>query len=150
MFKKTVLLVVSFFVMVLINGCATTRKQSDLEIQGLKNHVSVLETQLQSKDEEISSLREALNKSQDESTTETKNFNKKAVAGKSKSHPSIKEVQIALKNAGYNPGVIDGKAGKQTKEAIKSFQKANNLTISGKVSKKTWRLLRKYLTEKVK
>jgi carboxyl-terminal processing protease len=57
---------------------------------------------------------------------------------------------MALKNAGYDPGKIDGKMGKQSSEAIKAFQKANNLPVDGKVGKKTWSLLRDYLNKKVK
>jgi len=62
-----------------------------------------------------------------------------------KSRPSVKQIQKALKNAGYNPGSIDGKFGRQTREAIKDYQRANNLKPDGKVGKKTWKSLRKYL-----
>jgi peptidoglycan hydrolase-like protein with peptidoglycan-binding domain len=40
--------------------------------------------------------------------------------------------------------------GKQTREAIRSFQRANNLVVDGKVGKKTWEILRGYLDKKVK
>ncbi|MCM8792068.1 MAG: peptidoglycan-binding protein, partial [Candidatus Omnitrophica bacterium] len=59
-------------------------------------------------------------------------------------------IQIALKNAGYNPGEIDGKMGKQTRQAIRAFQKANGLVVDGKVGKRTWSLLREYLYKKAK
>ncbi|MBM3243656.1 MAG: peptidoglycan-binding protein, partial [Candidatus Omnitrophica bacterium] len=59
----------------------------------------------------------------------------------SKSQPSAKDIQLALINAGYNPGKVDGRIGKQTIEAIKSFQKAHNLVADGKVGKKTWAVL---------
>ncbi|MFZ2937989.1 MAG: peptidoglycan-binding domain-containing protein, partial [Candidatus Omnitrophota bacterium] len=38
----------------------------------------------------------------------------------------------------------------QTKDAIKAFQQANNLTVDGKVGKKTWDLLKEYLYKKAK
>jgi len=70
--------------------------------------------------------------------------------GEVKSRPKAKQIQLALKNAGYYSGAIDGKIGKVTKDAIKAFQRANNLIVDGKMGKKTWELLRKYLYLKVK
>lgn len=133
-----------------VAGCATARKEKDKEMQGLKNQVSVLEAQVQSKDEEISSLKEALNKASEEKQAATVTISKKKVIPEVKSRPNIKQIQIALANAGYNPGAIDGKMGKLTKEAIKAFQKANNLPADGKVGLKTWELLGGYLYKKVK
>jgi peptidoglycan hydrolase-like protein with peptidoglycan-binding domain len=63
--------------------------------------------------------------------------------------PSGVEIQTALKNAGYYTGVVDGKVGPMTKEAIEDFQKANNLEADGKVGPKTWVALSKHLTAKV-
>ncbi len=127
-------------------GCATSRKQKELEIQGLRNQVSVLEAQLQSKDEEISSLREGITKTAEEKQA----VSRKRVVGEVKSRPSMKQIQIALKNAGFEPGAIDGRMGKQTRDAIKAFQRANNLPADGKVGKKTWNLLKEYLYKKEK
>jgi len=130
-------------------GCASmgTVKQKNNEIQGLKNQVSLLETQVQGKDQEISSLKDALSAKEAEAA-------KVAVSEKPaatvKSKFSVKDVQKALANAGYDPGKIDGHMGKQTREALKAFQKANNLTVNGKANKKTWALLGTYLTQKSK
>jgi peptidoglycan hydrolase-like protein with peptidoglycan-binding domain len=57
----------------------------------------------------------------------------------------VRQVQTALKNAGIDPGSIDGKMGAKTKEAIKEFQASHNLVRDGKVGSKTWRKLKKYL-----
>jgi peptidoglycan hydrolase-like protein with peptidoglycan-binding domain len=57
-----------------------------------------------------------------------------------------KEIQIALKNAGFYAGAIDGKIGPKTKEAIREFQKAKGLRADGKVGSKTWAELQKHLT----
>jgi len=57
-----------------------------------------------------------------------------------------KEIQIALKNAGFYAGAIDGKIGPKTKEAIREFQKAKGLKADGKVGPKTWAELQKHLT----
>jgi peptidoglycan hydrolase-like protein with peptidoglycan-binding domain len=120
-----------------------------MEMQGLKNQISVLEAQIQSKDEEIGSLRDALNKANEEKQAAAVAVSKKKIA-EVKSRPNIKQVQIALANAGYNPGPIDGKMGKQTRDAIKAFQKANNLDVDARAGKKTWELLRGYLYKKIK
>ena len=56
-----------------------------------------------------------------------------------------KEVQTALKNAGYYFGAIDGKIGPKSKEAIRDFQADNGLKVDGIVGSKTQRLLSEYL-----
>ncbi|MBN2452955.1 MAG: peptidoglycan-binding protein [Candidatus Omnitrophica bacterium] len=56
-----------------------------------------------------------------------------------------KEIQIALKNAGFYTSSIDGKIGPMTKKSIMEFQKANGLKVDGKVGPKTWAVLEKYL-----
>ncbi len=141
------LLVVFIF---LLGGCATTRKQSDLENQGLKNQISVLEAQIQSKDEEINSLKEALNKAMTEKGLLTGQKEKIKAVEEAKSKPTAKHVQIALRNAGYDPGKIDGKIGRQTKVALKAFQKANSLAVTGKADRETWNVLKGHLEKKVK
>ncbi|MBU1726973.1 MAG: peptidoglycan-binding protein [Candidatus Omnitrophica bacterium] len=149
--RLVVLLVLAVFAFGL-TGCATTKsKQSELEMQGLRNQISALESQVQSRDAQISSLSEALDEAnrQNVGTAQSMPAGKKCV-GEMKRKPRIKQVQAALKNAGYDPGPIDGKLGKQTREAIKAFQKANNLQVDGKVGKKTWEVLKPYLETRVK
>ena len=125
-----------------LSGCVTTRKSNELEIQGLRNQVSALESQLRAKDDELNSLREPAVKATGAQAVKN--------ADEIKERPKPREVQIALKNAGYAIGKIDGKIGKQTREAIRAFQKANNLPVDGKIGKKTWSLLKDYLDKKVK
>lgn len=139
-----------FIFLISVTGYATSRKQKDLDIQGLKNQISVLEAQIQAKDEEIDGLQDTLAKAREEKTELRKVVSKKKIIGEIKSRPSVKQVQIALQNAGYNPGSIDGQKGKQTRNAIKAFQKANNLKADGKVGKRTWVLLKEYLYMKIK
>ncbi|MDD4908119.1 MAG: peptidoglycan-binding domain-containing protein [Candidatus Omnitrophica bacterium] len=134
-------LVLVFFV-VSMAGCATCKKR-DTEIQGLKDKVQALESESQVKDNEISNLREALARQVQESDQVMSG----SEAKESKQRPTVKQVQRALKNAGYNPGAIDGKMGKQTREAIRDFQRANGLAIDGKAGKLTWALLKKYLNK---
>jgi murein L,D-transpeptidase YcbB/YkuD len=59
--------------------------------------------------------------------------------------PNALEIQTALKKVGYFKGLVDGKIGPETKEAIKKFQQANGITPDGVVGSKTWALLSKYL-----
>lgn len=59
--------------------------------------------------------------------------------------PAEKEIQTALKNAGYYAGTVDGNIGPKTKKAIEDFQTANGLSADGKVGPKTWALLSKHL-----
>jgi peptidoglycan hydrolase-like protein with peptidoglycan-binding domain len=134
-----ILIVCSLFT---LSGCATL-KRKDLTQQELRNQIQVLEQELKKKDEEISSLKTLLEQKQQSQLTKTYSL-------EAKSRPSVKQIQIALKNAGYNPGPIDGKMGRQTRQAIKAFQKANGLIPDGKMSKKTWSILRKYLYQKEK
>ncbi len=50
---------------------------------------------------------------------------------------NVQLVQTALKEAGFDPGAIDGKTGTKTKKAIMAFQNANGLKADGKIGYKT-------------
>lgn len=152
MLKKLLFFAVLTIFVIALGGCATARKQSGLEIQGLRNQINALETQLQARDSEISALKESLDKFQKEKAAAErarKSPAHKTVYG-TESQPTARQIQTALKNAGYYFGAIDGKIGRQTRLAIKEFQRANNLKVSGKVGEQTWNLLRGYLGKKVK
>lgn len=56
--------------------------------------------------------------------------------------PDAIAIQTALKNLGLYAGVIDGKIGPKTKEAIREFQRQNQLVVDGKVGPKTWAVLK--------
>jgi hypothetical protein len=49
----------------------------------------------------------------------------------------VKQAQQALKDKGHDPGPIDGVMGSRTKEAIKSFQSASNLQVTGTLDAET-------------
>jgi len=57
----------------------------------------------------------------------------------------IKKVQRALKQAGFDPGPIDGEVGSRTDQALRAFQKAQGLDPDGIVGVKTWTALSEYL-----
>jgi peptidoglycan hydrolase-like protein with peptidoglycan-binding domain len=71
-------------------------------------------------------------------------FPEKSSGVASVSQWTIKDVQAALKNAGFDPGSVDGKLGPRTQQAIKEFQRVKGLKIDGKVGPKTWAELSKY------
>ena len=58
--------------------------------------------------------------------------------------PSTREIQQALKNAGFYQGAIDGKMGPLTRAAVQEFQRVHGLTDDGVVGKQTWAKLRAY------
>jgi len=133
-------------------GCATSRKgMLDIKTQQLEMKVRELERDVQQKDKEIYELENELELARRDlnKITRVKIYpEKKIVATKeeviaSKSTP--KRIQIALKKAGFYNGAIDGKIGKNTKNAIKEFQEKNGLKADGVVGKKTWAELSKYL-----
>ncbi|MDD4979862.1 MAG: peptidoglycan-binding domain-containing protein [Candidatus Omnitrophica bacterium] len=150
MFKRVVIFFVCSIFLISLGGCATGRKDKDLEIQGLKNQISVLQAEIEAKDQEIGGLRDTLTSTVEQKESLVKATGKKKVSQETKSRPTIKQIQVALTNAGYNPGSVDGRMGKQTREAIRAFQKANNLSPDGKMGNKTWDLLKGYLDKKVK
>lgn len=58
--------------------------------------------------------------------------------------PSTREIQRALKNAGFYQGATDGKRGPMTKAAVREFQRVHGLKDDGVVGKQTWAKLSAY------
>ncbi|MDD5196975.1 MAG: peptidoglycan-binding domain-containing protein [Candidatus Omnitrophota bacterium] len=140
MFRKAFVLVLLVVFAVSLAGCASmgTVKQKDREIQGLRNQISVLEVEIQDKEQEINGLKDALSFKQ----VEQARFEEK--------RPSARDIQNALAKAGFDPGKIDGRLGKKTRQALKAFQKAHNLKVNGKADRRTWAVLSEYLSLKTK
>lgn len=127
----------------LLSGCATTtptpqtqRQQLQEQVNELQSKVYFLEQELQTKGREISELGSELesikNIKQKTNNTPVKQL-------------SYRQMQTALKNAGFYKGPIDGKLGKQTKKAIVQFQKTHRLKADGVIGKKTTAALSQYL-----
>ena len=138
--KMLIRILLGILILVNLAGCATTKKESaKTQVQQLQGQVSDLEMQLKQRDEEIQGLEKELDKAD------------RAKAALAKSAPgdvskvSPKEIQRALKNAGFYDGSVDGKIGKNTKKAIRAFQEANGLAADGVVGSKTWSKLKAYL-----
>ena len=49
----------------------------------------------------------------------------------------VMQAQVVLDRVGFGPGVIDGKMGLSTENALEGFQEANGLTVSGKLDEAT-------------
>lgn len=56
----------------------------------------------------------------------------------------IMQAQVALDRIGFMPGVVDGKMGMSTVNALKGFQEANNLQVTGKMDEATTQALARY------
>lgn len=54
---------------------------------------------------------------------------------------AVTQAQQLLKAKGYYQGRLDGDFGVGTRDAIAAFQRANGLTVDGKVGEKTWQKL---------
>ena len=161
---------ISFVIIVFLYGCASTTESgyrgSDERL--LKKQIADLEATVKDKNDQIVKLVKALNEERQkryallgmmseqveklEGISETIQRRKleadlsKEVTKKNYS-PFMIKVQTSLRNAGFDPGPIDGKMGKKTTAALKKFQDANKLTPDGEVNEETWELLKKYLNE---
>ncbi|MBN2452849.1 MAG: peptidoglycan-binding protein [Candidatus Omnitrophica bacterium] len=136
----------------LVCGCGTAQKKMQTEVTGIKSRVETLESRVEtveSKQAEVerTTAEQAMAIDDIKSVAQPQpgtNISVKpragAYAGK------MKDIQRALKTAGYYDGKIDGIKGKGTKKAIKDFQRANGLQIDGVVGSRTWELLSRYLS----
>jgi len=134
--------------MLSLSGCVTMTNRR--EADRLRDQVSELEFQNRAKDQEITVLKDDLARIAQENQDMQGKIYKKSYSGEAKCRPAMKDIQSALLNAGYDPGPIDGKKGRATRQAIKEFQKANSLPVDGVAGKKTWGLLKTYLDKKIK
>ncbi|HEV2568374.1 L,D-transpeptidase family protein [Sphingomonas sp.] len=57
---------------------------------------------------------------------------------------TIMHVQVILDRLGFSPGVIDGKEGESLKLALRGFQQARGLQVTGKIDQPTLRTLHQY------
>lgn len=135
--KWWVVLPIFFF----ITGCSTV---SSRRISNLENKVAFLEEKVNTVEKRQLTVK---NLSQDSvAQTVVLPFAETNVFT-SRESLTFKDIQTALKNAGFYNSPIDGKIGPKTKKAIREFQKANSLKSDGIVGEKTKSLLIKYLAQ---
>jgi len=128
-------LVVVLFIVVL-SGCASASK--NLGNSELRTKVDNLESRVQRLEKGQMGL-ENMVADRITSSSQTAQARKIAIE-----NPSNKDIQIALKNAGFYKGEIDGKIGAKTRDAIMEFQKENDLKVDGIVGKNTWEFLSEF------
>lgn len=58
---------------------------------------------------------------------------------------NVMKIQAVLKKIGYDPGVLDGVFGNETKSAVIRFQQNNGLTADGIIGEETYKILNKFL-----
>src|SRR5213078_2598915 len=62
---------------------------------------------------------------------------KDKVAGKMESSDDVRQAQTALKDKGHDPGPIDGIHGPRTSAALRAYQKAENIKVTGRLDADT-------------
>ena len=133
-------------------GCASTQKQATANEAQIR--ISELERQMEERDAQIAGLNGDIENLTDElkrkeSSPETIiSSSRQTTTGKSdiiRVDATPQKIQLALQNAGYYDGPIDGKVGAKTRRAITEFQKANNLNADGILGAKTWSSLKTHL-----
>lgn len=140
-------LITGVLLCVFLAGCAATRKK-DTQMEELRSHVSSLESELERKDEKIKSFESTVERA--DSAPMNRGYVTAAAPVKEEktkgvSKLSAKQIQTALKNAGFYKGPLDGKLGRQTRKALKAFQRAQGLKPDGMAGKRTLLRLGKYL-----
>lgn len=144
--KTVVLLALGVAVSFTVTGCGTAPKKVKEELTGIKTRVDTLESRVESveaKQAEAERVVVETPKVTEPSWPDT-NFDVKSSTVPAKT--DVKQVQTALKSAGYYNGEIDGVKGRNTKRAIKAFQRDHGLASDGIVGSKTWDLLSKYVS----
>jgi lipoprotein-anchoring transpeptidase ErfK/SrfK len=58
----------------------------------------------------------------------------------------VMQAQVVLDRLGFTPGVVDGKEGLSTRNAVSGFQEANDLPVTGKLDEATRQALAKWNT----
>lgn len=127
---------------VVFAGCASASKKPTMS--GLNEKVDALERQVRVLQEENSQMQKSLREQQSLS----KQLGKQSVTARKAEQfvaPSNKDIQAALKNAGFYSGEVDGKIGPQTRNAVMKFQEENDLKVDGIVGRSTWELLEQHL-----
>lgn len=112
-------------------GCSTTKGTT----ASLENRVQVLEGRVQVLEGDV----------QSQSMTGSESMSSSSSSGATAETMTKKQIQEALKNAGYYDGTVDGKIGPRSKEAIKDFQRDNGLKVDGVAGRNTKEKLIKYL-----
>ena len=128
-------------------GCATTNRTGQLHTQELHGRVLHLENLAEQRDQELAQLREELESERAARTAlEQRLGGRPAATAASAGGMTMREVQLALQRAGFDPGPIDGKMGRRTRAALRAFQQAQGLSADGRIGPQTIARLKPYRT----
>lgn len=155
-------------------GCASSRRH-ELAVQDLKAQVGVLESRVSAMDERQQAIEQKTQSQREDvaylkgktaatptnvsvttvapaggerapaSTRRSGSKNRGYLYKQPQVSISTRDIQRALKRAGYYTGRVDGAIGPRTKRAVRAFQKANGLKPDGIVGQQTWAKLQEYL-----
>jgi len=134
-----------------LTGCAGT-KRLEKEVEALRMQVNTLSSDISQLDAQQRDLEQAA-KLQDDQMMGGSVVIATPVKGASGANiyrtPSgftlkTTTLQMALKNAGYYTGPVDGVAGHGTKDSIRRFQADHSLKTDGVAGRKTWAKLKVY------
>lgn len=119
------------------DGITTSARASEVArnvpgVRAVKNDITVKEGRV---DKDMRADRSELR-------TDRRNGQSDGNALSSNRQEHVRLMQEALKKEGYDPGPIDGIQGRQTTAAIEAFQKAENLTVTGRADAETLGKLR--------
>lgn len=151
--KRILRFCVVIFLAFLLNGCAGAKIKQDQEIGILKTQVQQLENEIQLRDKKQKETEKLLENEKQMRLSLEEQLKQKEEASEfislrgdyKYSRDFVIKIQSALKNAGFDPGPIDGKMGERTKKAVVEFQKTNALEPDGIVGRKTWSKLQGFL-----
>ena len=125
-----------------MTGCATPSGNHAQETEALKNQVASLEMQVSDLNQRIEEMSPDSSSSKDFSGRPGRALSKTRAVSNTL---STRQVQTALKTAGFYDGPVDGQWGRKTKKLVKAFQRAKGLTPDGRVGSQTAAALAKYL-----
>ncbi len=142
--KNFVLFVVGIFVVTSLIGCGKKKSAEEAALENMtngvasENVVSVTDATAGSSVPVVVDNAEAVPQ-----TTGDMAVGAEVDTGK----PTPKQIQQALKAAGFYSGKIDGNIGPKTKKAVEAFQSQNGLKADGKVGPRTWKALSAHLSQ---
>ena len=134
--KKFVLLVAAVFTLSVLAGCGK-KKDDSASLEALNGVASENVISVSDMGEDVPVIVENAEMAPTDTAGE--------MAADASGKPTARQIQQALKNAGFYAGKVDGDLGPRTKKAIEAFQSQNGLKADGKVGPKTWRILSAYL-----
>lgn len=135
--------------MMLAAGCASLSGTQAKETEDLKVRVNSLESQVaalnQHLEQETQDQPSAQGQVKGPSPAGMTSQTLRAPKGTAKTQWTVRQTQQALVSAGFYKGVVDGREGPRTREAIKEFQRAQGLKADGVVGPATTQALARYV-----